>query len=334
MLSHSSPVWYQIRLRISPNKITKVPTNIARNAYVICVICKVLILGILLRYIFRSDGNSQTDTFASALHSCQKFKSEVRISRHEGFMPSHVVELLAEVDHLYILSRNECQTELPLDLTLKATCILGGVLDLCAPKRFLRGRYEHALRVTVMHAAVLEISKQAGHSNIAVLEDDVRYLSRVYSPSLTTGFRKLLSSDAWSLIRIGYRPFFLQHSGTTHCPRPCRCVIRSQYSEHLCYIARGGCDLRSSDLYILNSKHFQRLQDRLLDLSVPNTKRIVDVHPLQDLHNQWLIVPQMSYQNTSDIPFDYQVGLGALYLTKCAGPRPLPSTLTKTVLVF
>ena len=94
-----------------------------------------------------------------------------------------------------------------------------------------------------------------------------------------------------------------------------------------------GCDMRSSDLYVLPSHAFLGLRRLLLDLKKPNTKRIVDVHPMRAYGKQWIFLPQISYQRTLDIPADYQIGAGALYVKKCVGPRPV-SPLVSNQLVM
>jgi len=66
-----------------------------------------------------------------------------------------------------------------------------------------------------------------------------------------------------------------------------------------------------------------------LDLKQANSKRIIDTGPMRSLANQWLILPQASIQAKLDIPMDYQIGLGALYVKKCVMPRPVPRIVSQ-----
>lgn len=88
--------------------------------------------------------------------------------------------------------------------------------------------------------------------------------------------------------------------------------------------------MRSSDFYIIHSNIFDRLQSLMLDTRQPGSKRIVDVRPMQSFPMQWYVIPQVSSQNTLDIPSDYQLGLGALYIKKCVRSRPLPERLLES----
>ena len=81
--------------------------------------------------------------------------------------------------------------------------------------------------------------------------------------------------------------------------------------------------MRSSDFYIIHKKSYAPLLSKILDLKQANSKRIIDTAPMRSLANQWLILPQASIQTKLDIPVDYQIGLGALYVKKCVMPRPV-----------
>jgi GR25 family glycosyltransferase involved in LPS biosynthesis len=179
------------------------------------------------------------------------------------------------------------------------------------------------MKVTFSHAVVLKRALELGFRNIAVLEDDVAFLPRQYSSDIDQQFSRLLSSNSWSIIRLGFRAYFLENNAIHPCPRICRCSFDVSVGDHFCELRKAGCDLRSSDSYILNSRHFTHLLRELLDLRQANSKRIIDVYPMRAYENQWIMLPQVSFQRHLDIPLDYQLGLSALYTSKCAGPRPL-----------
>jgi len=271
------------------------------------------------------------DNLLSGLETCDDFETRLAsVDEWSDSMPSVLSSMLLFVDHTFVLSVDGCESKIPASLESRATCIVGRVLDRCTPARFVRGKYKHAMKVTFTHAMVLLISQRSGYRHVAVIEDDIKFVERKLSPGSVHDFFQLLQTNSWSLIRFGYRPYFLQDGGgATPCPMKCRCEINANMGDHLCKLPKAGCDLRSSDFYVVHSRHFLDLASRTLDMSVQNSQRIVDVYPMRAFSNQWLFLPQVSYQATLDIPADYQLGAGALYVKKCAGPRPLPHAVTQ-----
>ena len=246
----------------------------------------------------------------------------------EKTIPLYVTHLLHEIEHVFLLCLHKCRTTLPRELLNQSTHVFGNRVDSCAPTRLISGKYVHALKVTFTHAVILQRSLEMDYRHIAVIEDDVLFLRRTVHREMMRGFTRLLNSRQWNLLRFGYRPYFLQEHGTQPCPLKCRCTMDKKFSEHFCHLKRIGCDLRSSDFYVISSRSFKAFQNMLLDIRLPETKRIVDVRPMRALSNQWLVLPQLSFQGKLDIPLDYQVGSAALFMTKCLHPRPLPNNLT------
>ena len=238
-------------------------------------------------------------------------------------VPGEVLSVLKEVERIFVLAKHDCSRKLPLELSERVTCIRGVELDKCAPRKYLRGRENHAMKVTYAHAFVMARAHEAHYSTIAVVEEDANFLERNFSSSFATDFASLIHSSAWGLIRLGFRPIFLQMNGILRCPQFCRCSV-STFGDHLCKMRHAGCDMRSSDMYIINQKFYLPFRAKLLNLRVSNRQRIVDTLPMNRIGPQWLVLPQLSFQTTLDVPIDYQIGLSALYVRKCAGPRPLP----------
>ena len=241
-------------------------------------------------------------------------------------MPLHVVRFLKEIDHVFLLCLHRCRTTIPSEIVNRSTHVLGSHVDSCAPSGLTSGKYEHALKVTFTHAIILQRAIEMRYKHVAVIEDDVLFLQQ--SAGKEVMLKNILDSQHWSLLRFGYRPYFLQEHGVEPCPATCRCRMESKFSEHFCHLESAGCDLRSSDFYVISSRYYKVFQDMLLDTRIPDSKRIVDVHPMRSLSNQWLIIPQHSFQGKLDIPLDYQVGSAALFVRKCLHPRPLPYNLT------
>tara|TARA_B110000003_G_C16487841_1_gene472243 strand:- start:271 stop:852 length:582 start_codon:yes stop_codon:yes gene_type:complete len=185
------------------------------------------------------------------------------------------------------------------------------------------------MKVSFTHATVLHLAQQAQHKHIAVLEDDVIIRHGAFTENLVRDFRALLASNAWGILRLGFRPYFLEKSSREHCPSKCQCHIKKNIGEQFCELSRVGCDMRSSDFYVIHENYYKLLRSKILDLRQANSKRIVDTHPMSHVIKQWLLLPQISIQTKLDIPVDYQIGLGALYVKKCVHPRPLPRLVTQ-----
>ena len=273
--------------------------------------------------------SSGLNIFLSAVRSCSGFATPVEVAT-DDLLPYPIPELLSQVDHIFIVSLDTCRTKLPLSIVGKSTCIVGRKVDDCAPSVFLRGAHAHAMKVSFTHAVILQISHDASYDSVAILEDDIEFIHRRFNEQVVEDFTKLLREPEWSVVRLGFRPFFLQERGNVHCPNSCRCFLSENIAgEHFCQLRKTGCDLRSSDMYAIHAPYFLRLQSEILNLDVTNSKRIVDLYPMRSLPHQWLLLPQVSFQKTLDIPPDYQIGLGALYVKKCTGPRPLPPALSR-----
>ena len=281
-------------------------------------------------YGVRSFHCKQKNLFEASelLQGCKDFSSSVLTTPVGRSFPALVSKLFSLADQTYILSASTCGTVLPSFLARKAQCIHGQQIDSCVPPSLLQGRHQHAMKVTFSHAIILQLAQDAGYRHILVIEDDVTLLRRTLAEDSLQHFAALLQhSTEWSIIRFGYRPKFLEHRSDTRCPQRCRCTIDVRFGAHLCKLHSTGCDLRSSDMYIINSRFFSSFQKELFDLTIPQERRIVDYLPMQRISEQWLFVPQLSFQMTLDTPIDYQAGLGALYMTKCVGPRPLDHIL-------
>ena len=261
--------------------------------------------------------------FLASLHACQNILTSVNISESSR-VPITISKLLAEVEHTFVISLLGCLTTFPPGFAGRASCVLGRKVDQCAPSKFIRGPFKHGMRVTFTHAVIVQLSIEAGFQNIAILEDDLSFLPQTKGYLSASDLRRLLDSSSWSFVRFGYRPYFLQTDGTSRCPSACRCRLTAEFGENLCKLRGSGCDMRSSDFYILSSASFFEFQSHMLNLKLSNSKRVVDVYPMRAFSEQWIVLPQVSFQGKLDIPSDYQLGLGALYLKKCAGPRPLP----------
>ena len=269
--------------------------------------------------------------FRESIRACKGFTSLLTSDEDNSSMPipSPILDSLVQVDHTFVLSFDSCQLRLPLSFSGKATCVIGLSLDHCTPKVFVRGPYTHAMKVSFTHAAILQLAHDAGYKHVAIIEDDVFVRRDGFSRNMAHDFGILLRSGSWSLIRFGFRPYFLEESSREHCPSKCRCTIQKHVGEEFCELTSSGCDIRSSDFYVIHAGFYLSLLSRIIDLKQANSKRIIDTRPMRHIAQQWLVIPQVSMQTQLDIPMDFQLGLGALYVKKCVHPRPLPATVAR-----
>jgi len=288
-----------------------------------------LFISLLLVLYLANCRKPSSRTFRKAISECEKFTQPLELEANRRYFPETLSQMLLEIDHVFVLSFDLCKTTLPHAFFGRATCVVGRKLDVCAPRAYIRGPYTHAMKVSFMHAAVLHLTQKSRYEHIAVLEDDVIIRHDTLSTNVVQEFRALLKSNAWSIVRFGFRPYFLEESSREHCPLKCRCDIKKHVSEQFCELSRAGCDIRSSDFYVIHKQYYEPLRLAILDRTQANSKRIVDTRPMRQFAKQWLLLPQISIQTKLDIPVDYQIGLGALYAKKCVYPRPLSELVTR-----
>ena len=141
-----------------------------------------------------------------------------------------------------------------------------------------------------------------------------RSSSRRLLEHLVPDFGNVHDSPTWSMIRFGFRSYFLEKTSREPCLTECRCYIKHDTAREFCKLSKPGCDMRSSDFYVIHKTSYAPLLSKLLDLKQANSKRIIDTAPMRSLANQWLILPQASIQTKLDIPI-------FLWLTKSVSAR-------------
>ena len=152
-----------------------------------------------------------------AVHRCHSFSSPLCVSDIAPFA-TQILEMLLTTNHVFVLSLDTCKTKLPRSFAGRATCVVGTKIDTCAPKEFIQGPYTHAMKVSFMHAAVLYLlAQKANYRHVTLIEDDVAVRHGAFSENLLPDFRKALDSTTWSMIRFGFRPYFLEESSRDPC---------------------------------------------------------------------------------------------------------------------
>ena len=227
--------------------------------------------------------------------------------------------LLRFVDHIYIVSKDGC-SDVHIGSHLAITCIVGHAVDACAPTTFVGGAYGHGYKVTFSHALALFLAEESNAERICVMEIDVLIRKHHADASLHSDLGTLLQRERWSFVRFGFRPYFFEQTSRKECPPECICLMDSHFSN-FCRLRRSRCDLRSADFYFVHRSVFSRFRRQMLNLRLKNSRRIVDVVPLNSFSNQWLIMPQLAFQKTLDIPVLEQLELSHYYHTKCVRPK-------------
>lgn len=300
-----------------------------RLPYRICPVLALLILALVHRGQ-RYGWQFQNADFSSAIRNCVGFAQPVSLTNPVGSWkyPKGISEMLVEVDHVFVLAVQTCQLALPDKLAQRTTCISGKELDKCAPKRYIAGQFTHAMKVSFAHATILELAQTAQYRHVAIIEIDAVFSRDSFLPHSVDNFKRILSSNDWNIIRFGYRPYFLEESSRERCSRRCRCHIDTRYGHDFCKLWNSGCDMRSSDFYIIHQNSFGKLKGKIIDLRNQNSKRIIDTWPMRSISKQWMLIPHGTIQQRLDIPLDYQVGLQSLYMKKCVSPREISASLT------
>jgi hypothetical protein len=74
-------------------------------------------------------------------------------------------------------------------------------------------------------------------------------------------FQEALKRNDWSFARLGWRQYTLEIAPAAACPQQCACQM---VGNKLCFVAGAGCDLRSSDSYIISQRYFKWTLDQLI----------------------------------------------------------------------
>uniref|UniRef100_A0A7S0S6H7 Uncharacterized protein n=1 Tax=Mantoniella antarctica TaxID=81844 RepID=A0A7S0S6H7_9CHLO len=240
---------------------------------------------------------------------CPRAFTAPKVGQNEAWTASYVAALdLAE--HLYILCVDCDSITVPAPLAAKTSLVNGRVFDVCD----MADEYglDHYKRASLTHAAAVADALVKGYNHVAVVEEDsvspVEYKLELSTDDLA-GFASALQTEDWSFLRLGWRSYSLEIAPASDCPAECTCEKRAQ---NLCYVATGGCDLRSSDSYIISSRYMQWMLNALIQGGT------VDYNVLPMAPGMLLVLPIMSVQRHLDIPAEHQSAVSDLFARKCA----------------
>jgi len=229
-----------------------------------------------------------------------------------------LIGVLAYADKTYVLCTDRCDMPIPPELDGKVLMVNGYEIDQCLQ---LQDR-SHWLKATLTHGAAIAHAKANGLDRAAVLEEDTTSAPSTYvwQPTDFQAINAFLEGDdrdSWNVIRLGYRPVAHEGPEDRACEPECQCEA---VGGVLCYMRAAGCQLHSSDAYIIRASMF----DWALRSVAVGT--IIDFGLLQSIPGQLVITPQINYQtgyfdmnDFTDLPT--QLRAGAAFQKSCM-PAP------------
>lgn len=264
-------------------------------------------------YVLHQDRTStqlQGKQFENELFRTLETPSFSEYSRFSHF----VTKALDEIEHIFVLTSQPCRYEtLPENWLQKSSCVAADDFD----RAFSKMRWgvdNHHLRIGHVHRMFVTFAQRRGFHTIAVIEADAFSYTNSTMDGTTLGeFRKFIQSSEWDIIRFGYRPFFLENSGVTKCPKECSCHYERNsptLGRRLCVIKSRRCDIRSSDMYILNERSFTEFSENL-------ERFVVDMEAIQSLRSVWYMTPQESFQFSSSQMLDSQLRYADKFMNLC-----------------
>ena len=231
------------------------------------------------------------------------------VGEHVGWTPAYLAALdLA--DHLYVVCVDCGKVRIPERLASKTTLVDGLAVDGCVKAGFFG--LQHYQRASFTHAFAAANAIVQGHDKAAVVEEDS--VSPEDSAADLSGndladFASAMTNSDWSFLRLGWRQYTLELQPKLDCPRECACT---PIADKLCYVTSGGCDLRSSDSYVVSRRYMKWLMHSLI------TGGIVDYNVLPSAPGTLLAMPLLSVQAHLDIPGEHQSAIAKMFWTKCA----------------
>ena len=234
-----------------------------------------------------------------SVDDASRVKVQASLIPPQGFVKftKHLIAVGELANHLYIIC-SECSTDIPSTWRKKTSLIRGPELDKCLkalekPKQF---------RTSLSHEYVMRRAIKNGYRVVAIVEED--FMSRdifVSDVALKQDIRALqivMQEMTWTTLRLGYRPYFIEQNIATmnsaqgfSCPQFCRC---QRLSRFVCIMRDSGCDMRSSDFYLLNVSASHSITRKL------QNGEVIDMKAFQVVKNQLFAIPQISYQSGKD----------------------------------
>lgn len=244
----------------------------------------------------------------------------------EGFakFSEHATRIANLADHVYILC-TKCSLMIPSAWQDKASFVHGHKIDECLQTQ----NADHWHKASFSHAHALMDALKKGFGTVAIIEEDVMTrdladgnegLQLLYK-NMANLRQAMKAEPQWQTVRAGYRTMFIDRpwesrsklgEGET-CPRSCLC---DRVNDFTCIMRAAGCDMRSSDFYLVRKESMQKIIDGVY------RGFTVDCEALGDVGNQIYLTPQLSFQSNLDINIKKQLDMSSQFVEKCAvAPR-------------
>ena len=238
---------------------------------------------------------------------------EAFIRPRVGDKPDWDVSYLASLflaDQIYVICFNCANLRIPEQIAHKTLLVDGKVYDACDQADSIG--LDHYKRASLSHGAAISDAMIKRFGKVAVVEDDstspVGAHAVRLAPTDLHGFAQAMAREDWSFFRMGWRQFTLEMDPKMECPRECKCDART---SRLCFVSSGGCDLRSSDSYIISERYYRWTVDKLISGGT------IDYDVLPRAPGVLLTIPVLSAQKRLDINIEHQAAVSDLFAKRC-----------------
>lgn len=213
-------------------------------------------------------------------------------------------------DQVYVICVDCAGLLIPEPIAHKTLLVDGKIYDACDQADTIG--LNHYKRASLSHGAAIADALIKQFGKVAVVEDDSTSPDGEHAVTLAPtdleGFAQAMKQEDWSFFRMGWRQFTLEMDPTLECPQECKCDVRT---SKLCFVSSGGCDLRSSDSYIISERYYRWTLDKLINGGT------VDYDVLPRAPGVLLTLPILSTQKRLDINIEHQAAVSELFMERC-----------------
>ena len=213
-------------------------------------------------------------------------------------------------DQVYVICVDCAGLRIPERIAHKTLLVDGKIYDACDQADSIG--LDHYKRASLSHGAAIADALIKHFGKVAIVEDDSTSPDGEHAvtlvPSDLHGFAQAMKQEDWSFFRMGWRQFTLEMNPTMECPQECKCDVRT---SKLCFVSNGGCDLRSSDSYIISERYYRWTLDKLINGGT------VDYDVLPRAPGVLLTLPILSTQKRLDINIEHQAAVSDLFMERC-----------------
>lgn len=215
--------------------------------------------------------------------------------------------------HVYIICMKCDRLEIPPEWAGRVTTVHGTDVDPC----YSRNGADHWRKASMSHVHAMLDAKVNGYETITIMEEDAMTKDLTAEDINVDGLLSMLNSTvSWNTVRLGYRPYFFEQQAmaggregvTFRCPASCAC---EQLSQNACIIKNAGCDMRSSDFYVVRMSQANSIRHSVKSGST------IDMQALRALRKQVYVLPQVSVQGKLDRSENQQTNMANRFRQLC-----------------